>query len=142
MTSYKQYGSNSNYFKTEDLLQKSYRLKIESVEPQEFTFDGIQETKLVVSFVGVEKTLMLNKVNATKLEQLSGSEHIEDWEGLDLILFADDTTYGRKATKGMRLRSATETSAPIVDPTTESFSEPVRATDYANGEADSEDIPF
>ncbi len=144
MTSYKKYGSNSSYFKTEDVLHQSLKLRIEGVAPETFTFDGVDEEKLVVSFVDVEKQLSLNKVNAQKLEELSGSEHIEEWKGLEIILYADDTMFGGKPMKGMRIRSANQQAAPIVDTTQKAaaYSEPIKETDYANGEVDEADIPF
>ncbi len=56
----------SKYLKASDLDGKNVTVTIKSAELEEIGFD--KEQKLVLSFVGTDKSMVLNKTNATTAE--------------------------------------------------------------------------
>jgi hypothetical protein len=93
------YGSK--YFSVTDLHGKQPRLKIGKVDLAELKDkDGSTKRKFVVYFEGVEKPLVLNKTNATKLAASFGKDGIK-WIGVAVELYAEMTSLGKE---GVRLR--------------------------------------
>lgn len=43
-----------------------------------------KENKLIVSFVGLEKRLILNKTNWKKIMEITGSSETDKWEGVEV----------------------------------------------------------
>lgn len=61
------------------------------------------EEKLVLSFSEQEKTLILNKTNATTIANLYGDE-TDDWSGKKIALFATEVEFKGKQVLGIRVR--------------------------------------
>jgi hypothetical protein len=92
------YGSK--YLGVADLKDGEPRFKIGKVEVAELREkNGTTKRKYVVWFDGVEKGLVLNKTNATKLADAYGKEPSR-WIGQIVQLYTEDTPYG----KGVRVR--------------------------------------
>ncbi|BBE42404.1 hypothetical protein [Conexivisphaera calida] len=71
----------SNYMRASDLPPKPVTYVIEDVEVR--VFDGVQ--KLVLTFKGERKRLILNKTNAAALAALYGRDS-ELWKGKEVTL--------------------------------------------------------
>jgi F0F1-type ATP synthase alpha subunit len=71
----------SNYMRASDLPPRPVAYLIEDVEVR--TFDGVQ--KLVLTFRGERKRLVLNKTNAAALAALYGRDS-ELWKGKEVTL--------------------------------------------------------
>src|SRR5262249_47367942 len=83
-----------------DLKDGEPRYKIGKVEVAELREkNGTTKRKYVVWFDGIEKGLVLNKTNATKLADAYGKEPSR-WIGQIVQLYTEDTPYG----KGVRVR--------------------------------------
>jgi len=109
----------SNYLKASDIRGKEPVVTIDRVE---FEPVGRQrEMKAVVYFKGKEKGIVLNKTNATKITQLSGSPDTEHWDGVKIRLFATETEFGGETVECIRIKAAGVTngngkSAPKPEP--------------------------
>lgn len=93
----------SKYLKAdEDVTEEGLTLVIKSVEIEDV---GQQkEEKLVMAFRGQDKTLVVNKTNATTIAVLYGDD-TDDWVGKPITLYATDTQYQGKPCRGIRVRS-------------------------------------
>ncbi len=69
-----------------------------------------QETKPVLYFAGKEKGLVLNKTNANKIIELTGSAVTEEWTGFRVILFATTTEFGGDTVECIRVKAAKQSS--------------------------------
>jgi hypothetical protein len=69
----------SNYLKASDLGDAQPVVTIDRVEVEAVGRD--KEMKPVVYFRGKEKGIVLNKTNAKKIADLTGSKDTEDWSG-------------------------------------------------------------
>lgn len=90
------YKTNSNFLKAEDLIVNGVKQKpvveIEMATLQENTYGGDEAKKQVVlSFVGKEKVLGLNKTNATRIAHLLNELDFEKWPGWRIRLYVDQT---------------------------------------------------
>jgi len=75
---------SSNYLKTSDLKGRRIVLAIDKVSVEDI---GGKEQKPVVYFVGKERGLILNKTNATTIEELVGSSETAQWHGKKIVLY-------------------------------------------------------
>jgi hypothetical protein len=77
----------SNWLKAEDLQGAPRRVTIEGVSAQKFknSQDNTEETKIVLSFVGKQKKMSLNKTNAGALVRLFGDD-TDQWHGREVML--------------------------------------------------------
>jgi hypothetical protein len=92
------YGSK--YLSGVEVGNQTLPVEIGSAETVELRQkDGSTKRRLVLSFPGQDKQLVLNKTNATTLAQLLGKDH-RNWIGAKLELFTESTTFGL----GIRLR--------------------------------------
>lgn len=93
------YGSK--YLAANDLHGEQPRWKIGKVDLIELKEkDGTTKRKFLVYFQGVEKALVLNKTNATKLAAALGKDRSK-WIGVIVELYAEMTPLGKE---GVRLR--------------------------------------
>lgn len=67
-------------------LPRPFNLKISHTELREFTVNNVKEMKLVLHFVGAKRFLILNKTNALKLIEITGSEQFTEWHGKEISL--------------------------------------------------------
>lgn len=123
----------SNYLKASDLKGSNVAVTIDHVafEPVGRT----KEMKAVVYFKGKEKGLILNKTNATKITQISGSSLTEDWDGVRMTLYPTETEFAGEMTECIRIKPAQQNGArpaPVAPP------KPVEPVEPVEGD----DIPF
>lgn len=77
----------SPWLKPEDLKNKAitvriFEVKLEDIRQQ----NGDKETKIVLSFIGAKKRLILNKSQAIALANISKTEAFAAWRGLSIML--------------------------------------------------------
>jgi len=102
--SYKTY-SDSIYLKKED-FPKPETLTIDEVREEEVTpLGGKPKLKLVVSFDGIDKGLVLNQANGDALFEMTGQDDPAKWVGRRIEVYHDpQVTYAGKRVGGIRLR--------------------------------------
>ena len=89
------------YFSASDLHSETLHRKIGKVDVIELKEkDGSTKRKFAVYFEGVEKALLLNKTNATKLAAAFGKDRSK-WIGMEVELYAEMTGLGKE---GVRVR--------------------------------------
>ena len=118
----------SNYLKASDLGDKSPVVTIDRIEVEPIGRD--KEMKPVIYFQGKEKGLVLNKTNAKKIAELTGSKDTDDWAGCQVRIYATETEFGGETVECIRIKGA---GAP-------QQARPKPAVVVAN--LDEEEIPF
>lgn len=88
------------YLASEDIKQ-DIEVIIESVEPETVG----EEKKLVIRFVGMKKGLVLNVTNKNKMKELFGTSETDNWKGKKIGLTVEETHFGSKPTKGIRIKT-------------------------------------
>lgn len=92
----------SNYLKASDLGDKSPVVTIDRVEVEPIGRD--KEIKPVIYFQGKDKGLVLNKTNAKKIAELTGSKDTEDWSGCQIRIYATETEFGGETVECIRIK--------------------------------------
>ena len=98
------YSSSGDYLKASDLGGKSARLKIKSYEIKEFDSDKGSLKKVVLSFDGKDKQLVVNKTNAITISQNVGSEDLNDWVGHEIVIGVKKVPYQGNMVDSIRVR--------------------------------------
>jgi hypothetical protein len=111
MKSYKTY-SDSAYLKKEDFPEPE-TLTIDEVCEEEVTAPGRKpKLKLVLSFEGIDKGLVLNQANGDALFEMTGQDDPAKWVGRRVEVYHDpNVTYAGKRVGGIRLRKPAAVSA-------------------------------
>jgi hypothetical protein len=100
------YGSK--YLKAADLHGETWHRRIGKVEPVELREkDGKTKRKYAVYFEGVEKALIVNNTNATRLATAFGKDRSK-WIGIEVEIYGEMTGLGKE---GVRLRPLKPTAA-------------------------------
>jgi hypothetical protein len=130
-----------------DLAGNSPRRAIASAAVEEIGDD--REEKLVVSFTGAKKSLVLNKTNASALVSAFGDD-TDSWIGQSVELFTVPVNFNGRTYDGVRVRAVTESlssqlaavtqSAPPAKPQGVPASQTKAALQHAH--ANGEDCPF
>jgi hypothetical protein len=89
----------SKYLKASD-IEGSATFKIKSVDVEKM---GDGEVKPVLSFVGQDKALVMNKTNGNVLVSLYGDD-TDEWTGQKIQLVATTTEFGGRVVDCVRLR--------------------------------------
>lgn len=97
------YPSKSSHLKAEDLRGKEIKVKIDTATVQQVGEDH----KLVLTFPGKEKDLVLNKTNSAKIASAHGNDY-DKWPGKEIILYPDVTDFGGKTVDCIRVRPVLE----------------------------------
>tara|TARA_R110000803_G_scaffold63842_3_gene124590 strand:+ start:545 stop:967 length:423 start_codon:yes stop_codon:yes gene_type:complete len=110
------YKSNSDHLKAEDLeTGKTYSLTVKEIEQVAFKDDkGAETQKLVLSFGEAEKSLVLNKTNATTIASVHGGE-TNDWIGKEIGIYRTMVDFGGRQVDALRVdmpREAASLGAP------------------------------
>ena len=93
------YGSK--YLSVPDLGGSTLRVRIGKVEVADLREkDGTTRKKLVLSFIGQDKAMVLNKTNASALADAFG-KNTDDWVGQHLEIYSEMTGLGKP---GLRIR--------------------------------------
>ena len=114
---------SGNYLKADDLKGASPRVTIAKVEMQEFD----NGNKLIVSFQGKDKCLVLNKTNASIIAENIGSQETDDWIGQTIQLCVKKVEYKGEIVPAIRVvlqdtpapapvRQARKAERPPADP--------------------------
>ena len=106
------YVSEGKSLKAEDLQGKARKLQIESYDTVEF--DGAQ--KIVLSFVGAQKGLVLNITNANRITANLGTDDIDGWVGKEIIIYPTMTEFSGKQVPCIRVKE----EAPELEVTNDS----------------------
>ena len=97
------YPDHSDYLKAEDLQGKTHSVVIADFTVAEFDRDGKKERKLVLSFQGKDRSLVVNKTNGVRIAGIYGNE-IENWRGKRIELYPEIVTFGGKNVNAIRVR--------------------------------------
>lgn len=65
--------------------------------------DRPEETKILMTFVGKDKGMALNKTNAGRMTDTFGDD-TDNWVGQEIVIYKESTEFGGKPTMGLRLR--------------------------------------
>lgn len=98
------YKGAGDYLKAEDLKGKMIGLIIESSELKEYDRDGGgKDVKIVLSFVGKDKQLVVNKTNAATIAETHGDDY-ENWGGCSIKIFPTRVDFGGKMVDAIRVK--------------------------------------
>lgn len=92
-------SKTSNHLKASDLQGREFKAEIASFEIVDFD-DG---KKLVLTFKGKEKTLVMNKTNAKAIEATFG-EDPTSWAGKNIFIYPATTEYNNQTVPCIRVR--------------------------------------
>src|SRR5262245_59123705 len=92
----------SKYLKASDLKGREPVLVIKTTKYE--PVGQARQMKAVVYFERVEKGLVLNKTNANRITQISGSGVTEEWVGVSIKLFATQVEFQGELTDAIRIR--------------------------------------
>lgn len=95
------YRTNSDYLKASDLPRRKVPVTIALCELVEFD-DG---NKLVLSFEGKDKRLVLNKTNAASIAAALGDD-AHDWVGREIAIFPTVTQFQGQSVPCIRVEVA------------------------------------
>lgn len=93
----------SNYLKASDLGDKSPIVTIDRIEVE--PIDRDKEMKPVIYFKGKEKGLVLNRTNAKKIAELTGSKDTDDWSGCQIRVYATETEFRGEKVECIRVKA-------------------------------------
>ncbi len=94
----------SKYLRANDLNGHTATVCINRVEVEDVGGNGkLEDQKPVIYFEGRQKGLVLNKTNATVLQQTLGDD-TSAWVGKTIELFPTETTFGGNLVPCIRLR--------------------------------------
>lgn len=99
------YSSNSGYLRADDIKGQKPVVTIEDIttSTNRDKRTGEEYTQLVLTFVGKEKKLSLNRTNAQMIAELTGSDNTDDWIGVSLKLYTTLVTVGDEKKLGIRI---------------------------------------
>jgi hypothetical protein len=83
------FQSNSKNLAAKDLQGKRVTVEIAGYEIKKFD----NGSKPILSFVGKDKTLVLNKTNAFSIEMVLGTKEMDEWVGRRITLRPDRTLF-------------------------------------------------
>ncbi len=93
------YKSETNWLKAGDLQHKKIRVTIADMELAEFK-DGTK--KVVLSFQGKDKGLVLNKTNAKIISEQYGND-MDAWRGKGISIYPTTTDFGGERVECIRV---------------------------------------
>lgn len=94
----------SKYLKASDLQGVEPIVTMDRVDFEPVGRD--REMKAVLYFAGKAKGLVLNKTNANKITELTGTGITEEWQGQKIRLYATETTFGGDTVDCVRVKPA------------------------------------
>ena len=112
--SFRSYVGDAQYLKKED-LSDPVEAELLWVKEEKVTPPGKDtKTRLVASFEGLPKGLVLNTANCEILAEITGTDDPNEWKDVALQLNVDpDVKYGGKKTGGIRIRKPVPVSVPV-----------------------------
>ncbi len=122
----------SNYLKASDLQGREIIVTIDRV-----AFEPVgreKEMKAVCYFAGKQKGIVLNKTNAKKIIEISGSAITEEWAGTQIKIYPTETEFGGETVDCIRVKPVGKAAMSRMTPPPPPPVEQEPLTD--------EDIPF
>ena len=102
----------SNFLRVDDLQDRRVRLTIESVSMKQVGGDD----KPVVYFRGKDRGLVLNKTNAAMIEEIAGTDQMDDWAGTEIVLYPARVDFKGKRVPAIRVDYPTDGKpAPVAE---------------------------
>lgn len=127
----------SKYLKASDLQGREVIVTMDRVD-----FEPVgqkKEMKAVLYFQGKDKGLVMNKTNANKITEITGSALTEEWRGQRIRLYPSETQFGGDMVDCIRIKPLngsamrmTKLAPPPPPPPQDDYYEPL----------DESDIPF
>jgi hypothetical protein len=109
----------SRFLKAAD-LKKPTTLTITSVDFETLKNNGQDERKLVMSFKGTKKQLVVNKTNFEATIDITGEDDSDNWPGHKIEAFASEAQLGSKMVPCVRVRQPAQgvlkTKKPNAEP--------------------------
>lgn len=106
----------SRFLKSEDLKGRKVAVTIKYVEMEKVG----EDTRPVITFVGKDKVLTLNKTNSLMIAKIVGTDEMDEWSGAKIVLRPDVTTFGGKPIDCIRVEAPAD-AAPAVPVTSGGF---------------------
>jgi hypothetical protein len=128
----------SNYLKASDLGGRPVVVTIRSVEFEPVGRD--REMKAVVYFVGKQKGVVLNKTNARKITEITGSALTEEWVGSAITIYPTETEFAGETVECIRIKAVNKAGMSRMTPNPKTPPPPVEVDHTADVDEDS--IPF
>ena len=104
----------SNYIKASDLMGKAVQVVIKDVKVEQIGRD--KDAKPVVYFQGKDKGLVLNKTNARKIADISGSQDTDDWAGTSILIYPTETEFAGESVECVRVKAPTQQRRQVEQP--------------------------
>jgi hypothetical protein len=116
------------------------RVTIESVEVQKFD----EGEKPVLHFVGKDKTMVLNKTNASRIIEAIGDDESDTWIGWSIVLYPTKVDYAGKRVDAIRIDDRPGATKPpaVTLPRKTAQALTVEETPFDESMPDDSDIPF
>ncbi len=105
----------SNYLKASDLQASPVVVTIDRVEFEAVGRD--REMKAVVYFIGKQKGIVLNKTNARKITEISGSALTEEWHGVAVVIYPTETEFAGETVECIRVKPVQKAAMGRMTPT-------------------------
>ena len=99
----------SKYLKSSDIGDQQPVVAIDRVEIEEIGRD--EDSKPVIYFMGMNKGLVLNKTNAKKIIEITGSKDTEMWAGTKVRLYATETQFAGDTVDCIRIKKFVQPAA-------------------------------
>jgi hypothetical protein len=97
------YKSTGSSLVAADLKGNTVELEISAEETKTFERDGGgKDHKIILSFVGKEKTLVVNKTNAATIAEMHGSDS-EGWVGKKIKVYPTKVDFSGKMVDAIRV---------------------------------------
>lgn len=96
----------SKFLKVEDLAGARVAVTIDRVEFEDVGQGDKKEEKPVIYFRGKKKGLVCNKTNAESITEITGTDEMDDWTGVAIVLHPDKTKYAGKTVACIRIAEA------------------------------------
>src|SRR3990167_8394893 len=129
----------SNYLKASDLQGREVVVTIDKV-----TFEAVgreKEMKAVLYLQGKQKGIVLNKTNAKKIIEISGSAITEEWSGVQVKLYPTETEFAGETVDCIRIKPVGKAAMRMTNsapaPVTVPDDDPVYSAPLTD-----DDIPF
>ena len=128
----------SSYLKASDLQGREVIVVIDRVDFEAVGRD--REMKAVLYFHGKQKGIVLNKTNAKKIIEISGSALTEEWKGTSIKIYPTETEFGGETVDCIRIKPVGKTVMSRMTP------QPIPASapplDVHSAPLHDDDIPF
>lgn len=124
----------SKTLKAADLNGNAVTVTISHVETEKMGRGANAETKPVVYFQGKEKGLVLNKTNAKRIVEITGSPETDHWKGHAITLYPTETEFQGETVDCIRIKAPNRATARSAPPPP-----PPPAEDF---QVSDDDIPF